>query len=610
MKQLTNLYIIILFVFSSANLLIAQSNITPDYTSETKMNQSSTRKVSGNENLNSVKYEASKIPQALLDEYNAARDNYNDAEVSRLSAQMETFLAKPQKPMLNASDFFFEDRTPEAPFTPDWYDSDVLVSNQDVGYNGSYRNIELKQGEDGWLYMAVNRRNIENYNGGIRVYRSSNGGANWSYVNGVVSSNYWSSFSMLVERRHASNDDSVRILIYITSSPNANYNDAFLSMVSFRRDGSAYYSTVVAQPDAGARFESVSACSDGVFFSTSTAMHIAVRQETNNNVGLLIHHFRSTDWGLNYTEGRYLLFYDDNYPSIAFSNEEGNDSVYIATERRIAVDEWEIRLLSNAEIPSNNFQVRYITDALPGNNYERPDITIQQRHFALPQQMLVTCTKNDRAVYHASTDGGASWNVDASLGLISQPVDYTACNSDTLTAGGGYFVAAYVDLNGDSVTVRRGILGAMGSIIHRRNSLMSTGFLAPACAIYKNGTSKYSAIGYAGQGPTNVYFNSENLITGIEPIGSTTPEKFTLGQNYPNPFNPVTNINFSIPKAGNVKLIVFDALGRQVAELVNGVYSAGNYKVDYDASTLSTGVYFYKIEAEGFTDIKKMMLIK
>jgi hypothetical protein len=97
---------------------------------------------------------------------------------------------------------------------------------------------------------------------------------------------------------------------------------------------------------------------------------------------------------------------------------------------------------------------------------------------------------------------------------------------------------------------------------------------------------------------------------GITPIGTSIPSKFALLQNYPNPFNPVTNIKFDIAKTGNVKLVVFDVTGRQVTELVNGEFEAGSYKVDYDASMLASGIYFYKLEANGFTDIKKMILVK
>ncbi len=97
---------------------------------------------------------------------------------------------------------------------------------------------------------------------------------------------------------------------------------------------------------------------------------------------------------------------------------------------------------------------------------------------------------------------------------------------------------------------------------------------------------------------------------GIQNISGEIPDKFELGQNYPNPFNPVTNIKFSIPNAGNVKLVVFDIAGKEVGELVNDNLNAGTYKYDFNASHLSSGVYFYKIQAEGFTDVKKMILVK
>jgi len=97
---------------------------------------------------------------------------------------------------------------------------------------------------------------------------------------------------------------------------------------------------------------------------------------------------------------------------------------------------------------------------------------------------------------------------------------------------------------------------------------------------------------------------------GITPISSEVPSKFSLLQNYPNPFNPVTNIKFDIAKSGMVKLVVYDVTGREVANLVNGELAAGSYKYDFDASSLASGIYFYKLEATGFTSIKKMILVK
>jgi subtilisin-like proprotein convertase family protein len=99
-------------------------------------------------------------------------------------------------------------------------------------------------------------------------------------------------------------------------------------------------------------------------------------------------------------------------------------------------------------------------------------------------------------------------------------------------------------------------------------------------------------------------------LTGLEPVSNTIPGKFELMQNYPNPFNPVTNIQYHIPNAGLVTLVVYDILGREVQTLVNEELKAGIYNAGFDGGNFSSGAYFYKITANGFTDIKKMMLVK
>ena len=87
-------------------------------------------------------------------------------------------------------------------------------------------------------------------------------------------------------------------------------------------------------------------------------------------------------------------------------------------------------------------------------------------------------------------------------------------------------------------------------------------------------------------------------------------EDYKLEQNFPNPFNPSTKINFSITKAGFTSLKVYDILGKEVASLVNGNLAAGKYSADFDASELTSGVYFYKLETSDFSSVKKMSLIK
>jgi len=88
------------------------------------------------------------------------------------------------------------------------------------------------------------------------------------------------------------------------------------------------------------------------------------------------------------------------------------------------------------------------------------------------------------------------------------------------------------------------------------------------------------------------------------------PQNFELRQNYPNPFNPVTTIKFGIPKTSNITLKIYDILGREVAVLVNETKQPGYYTVEFNASNYASGIYLYRIESAGFTDVKKMLMIK
>ena len=105
--------------------------------------------------------------------------------------------------------------------------------------------------------------------------------------------------------------------------------------------------------------------------------------------------------------------------------------------------------------------------------------------------------------------------------------------------------------------------------------------------------------------------NSIGLLTDVKNADeSNIPSEYSLGQNYPNPFNPATKINFSIPEAGNVRLIVYNILGQQVAELVNGFKNIGAYEINWDASKFTSGVYLYKLETSAGSFTKKMSLTK
>jgi len=121
--------------------------------------------------------------------------------------------------------------------------------------------------------------------------------------------------------------------------------------------------------------------------------------------------------------------------------------------------------------------------------------------------------------------------------------------------------------------------------------------------------------GYAvsSNGSVLKLLDSVLVLTGTGNNGSGMPSEYKLHQNYPNPFNPITNIKYSVVKDGFVTLKVFDALGRETATLVSEYKKAGTHEVSFSTgqnSSLSSGVYFYRINVNGFTDIKQMVLIK
>lgn len=157
-------------------------------------------------------------------------------------------------------------------------------------------------------------------------------------------------------------------------------------------------------------------------------------------------------------------------------------------------------------------------------------------------------------------------------------------------------------------------LSAGGFVDYPNHSVMNgealiTGTLAPKAGFrYANGDSCF--IVYADTGPYDLWAATgcTGAITSIQ--NNQLPAKYSLSQNYPNPFNPSTSIRFEIPKDGLVKIVVYDILGKEVATLVNDKRAAGSYIIDFNAAGLSSGVYFYKLVTNEFTDIKKMTLIK
>ncbi|MCI0473409.1 MAG: T9SS type A sorting domain-containing protein, partial [Ignavibacteria bacterium] len=183
-------------------------------------------------------------------------------------------------------------------------------------------------------------------------------------------------------------------------------------------------------------------------------------------------------------------------------------------------------------------------------------------------------------------------------------------------------VAQLSDLNGDgkkeiaySMQTPGNVLivnGATGQVIYTFSFGSTVSFRADRVTALNSvdGNSTTEFVGGCRDGKLICFSGGQNVPIGILKLAGEVPEKFELHHNYPNPFNPSTTIKFDIPKTSNVTLSIFDAAGREIAFKNFSRIEEGSYEYRFDGSKLSSGIYFYKINAGNFSAVKKMVLVK
>ena len=242
-------------------------------------------------------------------------------------------------------------------------------------------------------------------------------------------------------------------------------------------------------------------------------------------------------------------------------------------------------------------------------------------------------------IIYATTNGGNSWlpqNIPAVNSLHS--VYFVNNNSGWAVGDNGTIISTFNPVPVELTSFSAGVDGNNVDLSWQTaTETNNSGFEIQRSDVrdQKSETLDWKKIGFIkGQGTTtkenNYSFVDKNLGTGsysyklfqIDFDGTRTeseivnvninsqPKEYALMQNYPNPFNPTTTIEYSIPENGNVKLKIYNSLGEEVATLVNEYKTARSYKINFDASTLPSGVYYYKIITEKFSSVKKMILLK
>jgi hypothetical protein len=569
------------------------------------------------------------IPQELLNQLEQARLNNDVDEANRINQIINSQYRSGVK-IINSESNQNSIPLPEPiigelfPTEYDWLPGDVLVASDTGGGFQFPRTLDVKLGDDGNLYLAsiINTTTQRR----INVYKSTNGGATWANKGGVYYpslSAHFETLSMLVEGKSPGIDDSIRVIIYYTLAANDNNDGASLAYFQFKPNATnqEYILKSIETPTTGREFNYVSAVSDGQYYGSLTYFGCVVGEYSNNaDTSISYRVFRTTNCGDTHssvTLDIYAATWNDYYPVAQFkASSSGSDSVYIVSERVFpSTTQSQVRITIAPWTLSTTFKTNFLTN-VSGTYYKKPVIAIKQSPRSIDKRMVITCTKDGEAKYHYSLNSGDSWSTDLLLDNRATPsvnTNYTYVTSDS-TGSSEDFCAMFSErTNGttnDSINVRRGAPGiGLGTTLYKQNSERITSTHPAVTTIYRDGGNLKTAFAYWANGPRGIYFDAEHLVTNVTSLPGAV-DKYELAQNFPNPFNPNTIIRFSVPEQANVTLKIFNSIGQEVATLLNGEIAAGNHQVDFNASALSSGVYFYRISSSNFTATKKMILIK
>jgi hypothetical protein len=156
-----------------------------------------------------------------------------------------------------------------------------------------------------------------------------------------------------------------------------------------------------------------------------------------------------------------------------------------------------------------------------------------------------------------------------------------------------------------TITLSASVVGAGGGVTGDATYRLIGTVAQPAAGFVQDNTR---ALGMG------FWYSSLGYLTDVDQVPDGLPTEFLLKQNFPNPFNPGTEFRFEVPVASDVRLVVYDLLGREVRIVANGQLSPGRYNLPFNASHLASGVYLYRLEARSerglFMDVKKMILVK
>jgi len=318
----------------------------------------------------------------------------------------------------------------------------------------------------------------------------------------------------------------------------------------------------------------------------------------------------STDNGNTFTTP--LKIFDCNFATDSLGPVRGVGIVYAGTLPKVVFETIK-QTTEGSFYPGLPAKIRFWSPTLPGSDPSKSIVIADTTMVGYHPYVGV----NDVMSSMSRPNIGVSADGNVLFAVFQVPSDYVGGVTDTTT-----FMDMYFTLSGNG-----GATWKHPMKINPETPVKDWRY--PSISLWNDNTSTmyYANINVLSGNMPGSYVNGSGNGESAEPyvfvrlaiplssvsvnqVSNEVPSNFSLSQNYPNPFNPTTNIKFAVSKAGLVSLKVYDLSGKEITTLVNENMSVGTYEYKFNASNLSSGIYFYTLSANGFTETKKMMLIK
>lgn len=423
----------------------------------------------------------------------------------------------------------------------------LFILNSSSAFSQTGWNVQNFSPDSSFISLSfINNLTGYVYSNNGLVYRTTNLGNSWSY------SGYCTTQYAEVIKGYANSN----MWYFLTKSPGPNYQ--------FRKSTDFSYWLNFNFPDPPSTPPSSSIIIRDVEFINNNGYAIGFLYSTQGITAGLLYHSTISGHGWNCIYQKFGNSFTD---------------FYIKNDNTIA-------LLENSAIHrstngGNNWTIQNISGVTS---------TIYPVSFTNPFEnvILFVCTDDVKGKIMRSSNGGNTWDSVYSMNSVPKKIHFNNSSNSAFVIGSNGLISKSSD----------------GGLTWQNQNSGTNANLTDIYAFNKDTVFISTSTG-------QILKTVTGGTVGIQQVGSSIPEKFILHQNYPNPFNPVTKIKFEIAAGAiNARLFVYDLSGKQVAVLVNSKLSSGVYEVDFNAQNLASGVYYYKLITNNYTEVKKMMLVK